>query len=569
MGTRQGNRTGKPEPWSAVSDRLSSMPNREEGAYAPILRAVRANLLLVITIVVVSVATAVVWEKTRPSKYNATAQILVTPVSNDGTYAGLPAVVTADSADPARTLQTATSVVESPAAAILTAQQLRGSWTQKSVGEAVAIQPRGESDIVSVTATASGALGSAKLANTYARAALSLHATLLSHEAKVQVKQLEARQKLLPEGENAAATQLAAQVNALSSVANGHDPNFSLLQAAPIPTSQAGSSKKLIVALALLAGLLIGVGAAIAIEYLNRRVRDEDELLSLYPLPVLSRVPPLPRAAREIGSADLIPPRVREAFRTLQVQLPPGPHSGGRTVMFTSASPRDGKTSSAVNFALVLAAANYRVILFDFDLRRPDVGRRLNVHADFMDLFRMDTTLDELLVEPRSAPGLRVISATPQNDVTPLLEAVGRRLPDLLRSAREIADYVIIDTPPIGQVSDALRAAMIVDDIVLVSRPGNTDRTELQHTRELLDRMGHTPTGLLVIGEAGTGDAYVTYGAEMSLDQPNGRATPPEPLSTPRARGGERASGEHAGETPRGKSGEPARGKKTKPVPYP
>ena len=536
------------------------MQNRDEGTYAPILRAVRANLLLVITIVVVAGVTAVVWEKTRPAKYNATAQILVSPVSNDGTYAGLPAVITADSADPARTLQTATSVVESPAAATLTAQQLRGKWTQKSVGEAVAIQPRGESDIVSVTATADGAVGSATLANTYARAALSLHASLLGREAKIQVRQLEQRQKLLPQGENAAATQLAAQLNALSSVADGHDPNFSLLQAAPVPTSASGSSKKLILALALLAGLVIGVGSAVAVEFLNRRVRDEDELLSIYPLPVLTRVPSLPRGAREAGGSELMAPRVREAFRTLQVQLPPGP---GRSIMFTSASPRDGKTSSAVNFAIVLAAAGYQVILLDFDLRRPDVGRRLNVRADFMDLFRTDKTLDELLVEPRSAPGLRVISATPQNDVTPLLEAVGRRLPDLLRTARESADYVIIDTPPVGQVSDALRAAVLVDDIVLVSRTGNTDRTELNHTRELLDRMGHTPTGVVVIGEIGAGDAYETYGSSIADERPsNGRVAPaPEASPAPRAR----ASSEREGR----KGGELSRGKKTKSVPYP
>jgi Mrp family chromosome partitioning ATPase len=530
------------------------MPNRDEGAYAPILRAVRAHVLLVVTVVVVAVATAAVWEKTRAAKYDATAQVLVSPVANDGTYAGLPAVVTANSADPARTLQTATSVVESPAAASLTAQQLRGNWTRKSIEEAVEVQPRGESDIVSVTGSAGGALEAARLANTYARAALSLHATLLGSEAKTQVRQLEHRESLLPGGENAAATQIATQLNALSSVANGHDPNFSLLQAASIPTSQTGSSKKLIVILALLAGLVLGVGAATAIEYLNRRVRDEDELLSLYPLPVLARVPPLPRAAREIVSVELIPPKVREAFRTLQVQLPPSTPEGGRAIMFTSASPRDGKTSSAVNFAMVLAAAKYRVILFDFDLRRPDVGRRLNVHADFMDLFRRDTTLDDLLVEPRSAAGLRVISASPQRDVTPMLEAVSRRLPELLRTARELADYVIIDTPPVGQVSDALRAATIVDDIVLVSQPGNTDRIELQHTRELLDRMGHTPTGLLVIGEPVAGDAYAVYGADAIVaEQSNGRAAPPEPTPPRRTRG----------------KGNPSSGKKTKPVPYP
>jgi Mrp family chromosome partitioning ATPase len=212
---------------------------------------------------------------------------------------------------------------------------------------------------------------------------------------------------------------------------------------------------------------------------------------------------------------------VREAFRTLQVQLPPSSTDQGRAIMFTSPSPRDGKTASAVNFGLVLAASGFRVILFDFDLRKPDIGGRLGVRADYMDFFRTNESLEDLLVEARSAPGLSVISSRTQGDVTPLLEAVSRRLPELLHAARELADYVIIDTPPLGQVSDALRAAMTVEDIVLVVRPGNTDRTELQHTRELLDRMGHTPTGLLVISESGVGDVYAGYGEDPLVGPTN------------------------------------------------
>ena len=510
-----------------MSYRPSPPSTREEGAYAPVLRAIRAHLVLVAGVAILAVAAAVLLETSRAPEYKATAQILVSPVSNNGVYAGLPAVVTESASDPARTLQTATSVLESSAAALETAGQLRGHWTQKNVSEAVSVQPRGESDVVSVTATAGSAAEAARLANTYARNALSLHATLLSREASSEISQLQARVKELPPGESSGSTQIGAQLTALSPAANGHDPNFSLLQSAPIPTAAAGTSKKLIVLLALLAGLVIGVGAAIAIEYLNRRVRDEDELLTMYPLPVLSRVPSLPRGTGQAVAAELLPPTVNEAFRTLQVQLPPALLDGGRAIMFTSPTPGDGKTSSAINFSLVLAAAGYRVILLDFDLRRPDVARLLSARADFMDLIRAGRTLDETLVEVRSAPGLRVIGATAQADAIPLLEAVGRQLPELLRSARELADYVIVDTPPLGRVSDALRAAMTVDDIVLVTRPGNTDRTELQHTRELLDRMGHTPTGLLVIGETGAHDAYASYGVEAA-PEPNGR----QPLRT-------------------------------------
>jgi len=509
-----------------VSYRPSPTQVHEQGAHLPYLRAIRAHPLLVAAVVIVAVAIAAALEKSRAPTYTATAQVLVTPVTSGGAYVGLP-VVTESSSDPARTLQTATSVLESPAAALATAAQLHGHWTQKRVGEAISVQPRGESSIVSITGTANGATEAATLANTYTHAALSLHVAQLSKEVATEVNQLQARQKRLAVGETANAAQIAEQLTALSAVASGRDPNFSLLQAAVVPTSAGGSSKKLIVALALLAGLIIGIGAATTIEYLNRRVRDEDEVLSLYPLPVLSRVPPLPRGARDASSFELVPPRVREAFRTLQVQLPPGSPDEGRAIMFTSPSPRDGKTTSAINFALMLAAANFRVILFDFDLRKPDIGERLGVRADYMDFFRVNANLNELLVEAPSAPGLRVISSPLQGDVTPLLEAIGRRLPELLRTARGLADYVIVDTPPIGQVSDALRAAMLVEDIVLVVRPGNTDREELKRTRELLDRMDHTPTGLLLVGESGVSDLYAGYGISDSGES----SSRPQPLT--------------------------------------
>ncbi|MGA7704810.1 MAG: hypothetical protein WB998_07930 [Solirubrobacteraceae bacterium] len=491
----------------------SSAP--EQGAHVPYVRAVRAHPLLVVAVAIVAVVAAGVWQKTRSAKYEATAQVLVTPLPNAGPYVGLP-VVTESSADPSRTMQTATSVLESPAATLATAHQLGGNWTKKSVGEAVSVQPRGEANVVSITGKAGSGAQAASLANVYARNALTTHVTLLSGEAAIQIKQLQERQKTLSVAEAASSSQISERLVALSSVAAGHDPNFSLLQTAIVPTSASGSSTKLILVLALLAGLLIGVAAAMTIEYLNRRVRDEDEVLSLYPLPVLARVPPLPRGADEVTSPELMPPRIREAFRTLQVQLASS-EEGARAIMFTSPSPRDGKTSSAVDFALVLATANRRVILLDFDLRKPDIADRLGAHTDYLDFFRSSAGLDEVLDQSSTTPGLRVLSARPQGDATPLLEAVSRRLPDLLREARELADYVIVDTPPLGQVSDALRAATMVDDIVLVARPGNTDRVELAHTRELLDRMGHTPTGLLLVGVSGGGEDYAGYGYDASV----------------------------------------------------
>ena len=505
----------------------------EQGAHVPYLRAIRAHPLLVATVVILAVVAAVAWHKTRTPAYKATVQVLVSPVSSGGPYVGLP-VVTESSNFPSRTLQTATSVLKSPAAALATSTRVPGHWTEERVTGAISVQPLGESNIVSITGTTNVASQAAMLANTYTHEVLSLHATQLAGEAKAEIKQLQTRQKSTEAGE---ASQIAAQLTALSSMAAGHDPNFSLLQDAAPPTSASGTSTKLIALLALLAGLMIGVGAATGIEYLNRRVRDEDEVLSLYPLPVLSRIPVLPRGARDATSFQLIPPQVREAFRTLQVQLPPDSSTTGRAVMFTSASPRDGKTASAIDFALVLAAAGLRVILFDLDLRKPEIGARLAVHADYPDFIGADASLDELLVDVSSTPGLRMVSSRPGGDVQPLLEVTNRRLPELLREAREAADYVIVDTPPVGQVSDALRVAIAVNDtIILVARTDNTHREDLSHTRELLDRMALTPAGLLLIGDIGSGDVYAEYGGEISAG-PIGRSVSGEPVSRIAERG--------------------------------
>ena len=254
-------------------------------------------------------------------------------------------------------------------------------------------------------------------------------------------------------------------------------------------------------------------------------MRDEEDLLERFPLPVLTRVPMSRRRGGD-GDAGAVPdPGVREAFRTLQVQLGE-PGEGGRVVMLTSASMGDGKTTSAINLARALVAAGHRVVLLDFDLRKPDVGARLGVSSDVLGLFRSNVRLSDLLVQVPSTRALRILSAPPRGDISPVLEALSRRLPELLAQARELADYVVIDTAPLGRVSDALRIAASADDVLLVARPGNTDGKELTLARELLEHMGVDPAGVVIVGSTGFARAeYYGYAADVE----------PEPDAAPLA----------------------------------
>src|SRR4051794_2969640 len=140
-----------------------------EGALGSYLRAVRAHLVLVIAITVATGIAALAWGQMRTPTYEATAQMLVTPISaDDSTYLGLPLV--RDTGDPPRTLQTAATLIDSPRAAQLAARRLGDGWTQRKVQHAVNVSPQGQSSIVDVTASASSANESAHIANTYVHA---------------------------------------------------------------------------------------------------------------------------------------------------------------------------------------------------------------------------------------------------------------------------------------------------------------------------------------------------------------------------------------------------------------
>jgi Mrp family chromosome partitioning ATPase len=228
------------------------------------------------------------------------------------------------------------------------------------------------------------------------------------------------------------------------------------------------------------------------------RIDTEADIRALYPVPILTRLPALPRG---VPAATAAP--VREALRTLEVQLAlaDGRH---RALMVSSASSGDGKTTTAIGLALELADSGRAVILVDLDLRKPELAERLGV--------RVDRGVEELLAG--TAPLADVLTPVPGHQGVELLAPVGqthlgtlddvaRQLPDIVEGATALADYVVIDSPPLGEVSDALTFAPTVDDLLLVCRLGRTRRSSFEAMRDLLRRVGHEPSGLIVIGGSG------------------------------------------------------------------
>lgn len=488
---------------------------QQEGALAAYLAAIRAHPWIFSLIALAAVAASIAFLVLREDSYEATASVLVEAVpQEDQTFIGLPVI--RDTGDPVRTAQTAASLLQSRPAANLTAEELDGELSAREIfDERIEVNPEGESNILAVTARDDTPEGAARLANGFTKAALELRDEQLQEDALVIEEQLEAGLDATSSADEVTRAELASRLEQIRLVAAEGDPTLVLSENAVPPTTASGPPPPVVVALALLAGLTLASGTVFLLDLLTRRVRDEDEAMSIYPLPVLARVPLLSDRDRRSPepSSWYMPPSVREQFLTLSVQLQQADRAS-TAVMMTSASKGDGKTTSAVNLAVSLATIGKRVILLDFDLRKPEVGNALGMTEvrRTRELVDPDLSLGKLLARPTELRTLRVLGVGFEPEDAHLREEASAILPNLIQQARALADYVIVDTPPLGEVSDALRLGRAVDDVLLVVRPGNTSRSQLRSTRELLERSGYFVEGAVLMGAADASGRSYGYG---------------------------------------------------------
>jgi Mrp family chromosome partitioning ATPase len=276
---------------------------------------------------------------------------------------------------------------------------------------------------------------------------------------------------------------------------------------------------------ALFVSLVFATGAAFALGRIDRRVRRVDEIETLYDLPLLATIAHTKSMAPDAEGRAVLPPDLREAFRTLRTNLEllsldrsTGLNREAWTVLVTSAEPKEGKSSVVRNLALAYREAGARVAVVEADLRRPTMMHLFHIEptSGLTNVLTGEHDLDAAL-EPVAAgatspaltqlrtaayaapgapttngaggPGELVVLTSGGPAANPPAVLASNRVRELIAEIAARHDVVLIDSPPILAVSDAIPLLAAVDGTIVVARLDLTTRDAARRAMELIRRV--------------------------------------------------------------------------------
>jgi capsular exopolysaccharide synthesis family protein len=485
------------------------------------LDTIRERWPLILATTLIAALAAIAYVATAPTRYRAEADILVTPVSgNESANTGLGLI--RESNDPTQTVSTAARLISTPTVAMLTKADLGLPGSSQALLNDVSVEPIAQSSLVAVQAESGSAVGAARLANAFANAALELATKQLHSIITTQLPALERQLQSLPQAAKSGPGTLGERVATLQSLASAPDPTLRVASFATVPSSPSSPRKKLALIAGVLGGLIVGLGAAFASQALDPRLRREQQLRELFRLPLLTHVPRVDTAR---GEGPLAPsrltPAATEAYRTLRATVAATVGEDHRSVLITSSSEGEGKSTAALNYAAALAMVNKRVLLIEGDLRRPRLASALGISpvvAGVGAVLLNQISMGDAIVTSDLGGnlGLLLVERTAVSLADRLSLPTARRL---VEEAEALADYVVIDSPPLTQVIDALPLAQQVDAVLVVARIGTSSLKRLANLGEILDQGGVTPAGIIVVGRERIEHSYYYGGGPVIVDE--------------------------------------------------
>ena len=517
-----------------------------EGRVWQYLRGIWRRRVAVVLAVLVIVGFSMVVSSSRPTVYEATAEVLVQS-------SGVELALDPNSrprTEPGRLVETEIRILASP--------EVKDA-VRAAIGEAptVTASPAGDADVIAIRARSSSAERSATTANAYAdayvtvrhrqvdeavnAAAAEIQKRITELQGQVDATQGDARDSAV--AQQTALRQQLDRVQVLRAVKSGA---AQVVTPAALPTSPVSPRPGRAGLLAGIGGLGLAIAVALLLERVDDSLRTTDQLARAADLPVIGTIPTVGASLANLGRPSVVSlttPRspATEAYRTLRTAVQFLPIEGVTMIQVTSPTAGDGKTTTLANLGVALARAGQQVALVCCDLRRPKLHEFFGMTNDigFTSVLLGKVPLSAALQQVPDQDRLYVLASGPlPPNPSELLSS--RRAREVLASLRAEAEIVLIDSPPVLPVSDAMIIAGLVDVTFIVCAADRTSTRDVTRAVEQLRQVGAPLLGAILNG-AGPESAYGGKYGYDTLESPRAAGT-----AAPAKAGSKSATGKSA-----------------------
>lgn len=497
------------------------------------VRVIRRHRLMIVLVTIAFGAAAFAYSKTRPTTYEAEAQMSFgDPFQDLNLLSGGNAIPEESAAVRAAN---AVELVTSPRVERKAAKLFKRPPARCSIDASVLV----ETNNVAVDGTCRTAKDAAAFANTYAKAAREIgnaqaraRIDRVANALSDQIK--EAKKQPVAGITGPQVSALEQELSRVETVQQSTAP-VQIVQPATPPNETASPRPIRDTVIGLALGLVLGLLAAFGREALDRRLRTSHDVHEELGLPVLGRV-----SRTALGYAGLarngLPPMSDadfEAFRVLRMNL--GYLAEGDTVksvLVTSGLPEEGKSTVSAALASAAVVAGQRTLLVECDLRRPCFARRFGIQPQpgLTDYLRGDANPQEILQTVDLADPVRVNGTEGAADANrsagtlvciaggtrvsnPAELLIGERFTDFLDKVGKAYDLVVLDGSPLLAVVDPMEILPHVDAAIVCVRAQQTTREQVRAARVALSTLPERPMGAVLTGmRRGDPDAYDYYG---------------------------------------------------------
>lgn len=482
----------------------------------------RRKWLVLGLVAVVTVGTYLFYDS-KPRVYTTATDVLVGSDTDD-IITGQPTITSQ------RTLQNQVRLAQTGSVAAEVAKDLGFRGDPSMLLGTIEVFASDESDILTFQATSASPASAAALANGFANAFIDVRSKARRTDATKALTTAERQlERAMATGETGAvARSLRQRIRRIKTALTLPAGSARQIDPAPVPGLPVSPQPKQNAIFAFVLSLMFGILAAFGLERVDRRIRNVGDVGHAYGLQVLGTVPHARDVSPSVEGRPALPESHREVYRTLRMSLAlASPDRPLRKLVVTSAVPLEGKSSLVRNLALVYREAGMKVAVIEADLRRPTLSTLFNVDSDvgladalagpadpMNALTAVDTAAEPGSVltalrapadqasshegysngngngngHPPVAGGLGLITGGPR-PANPGELLAAHQFKSLLDHLAATHDVVLIDTPPLLAVSDAIPLVEEADGTVVVSRVGKSTFSEARRVTDLLARM--------------------------------------------------------------------------------